>query len=251
MTRMILLSLAIGLFSFSCRADGGVLKADFRHRPPEMVVEGERFSGPIKDILEEAADRLGYRVEWRLAPFPRSLNDLKAGRIDIIPRTVRNDEREAYVNFLGPIGHQRKDIIFLVPKGKERAIRSYEDLGKVTIGVKLATAYFDRFDKDQGLKKESAADDHNLARMFIGGRFDAVAVLDRPAMESALASLQYGDFTYADYRFKQEIGNYYGMSKTSANADVFVRLDANLEEMVASGRVAEIYLKFGATPPEP
>lgn len=251
MVRSILLSLAFIVLSFSCRADERVLHADFRPRPPEMVVNGESFSGPLKDILEEAAVSLGCRVKWRLAPFPRSLDDLKAGRIDIIPRTIRNDEREAFVNFLGPIGSQKKDILFLVKKGMEGSIRSYEDLGKFTIGIKLKTAYFDRFDNDRALHKETAGDDLNLARMFIGGRFGAVAILDKPAMESALAGLDFSDYAYADYRFKQEIGNYYGMSKTAANAGLFPRLDAKVKEMMATGRVAEIYTQFGVVPPDP
>ena len=226
------------------------LSADFRHRPPEMIVEGERFSGPLKDILEEAAKSLGYGVEWRLAPFPRSLNDLRRGRIDVVPRTIRNPEREAFINFLGPIGNQEKDILFLVKKGREGSIRRYEDLKGLTIGIKLKTAYFDRFDHDASLDKESASDDFNLARMFMGGRFDTVAVLDKAAMESALAGLTFDDYGYAEYRFEQMIGNFYGMSKMSANAGLFPRLDAKLDEMLANGRVEEIYSRFGVAPPQ-
>jgi len=250
MRQIIGIVFALLVFTVPAGAAEMVLKADFRHRPPEMIVEGERFTGPLKDILEEAAKSLGYRVEWRLAPFPRSLNDLRVGRIDIIPRTVRNDDREGFVNFLGPIGHQDKDILFLVRKGKEHSIRRYEDLGRLTIGVKLKTAYFERFDHDSTLAKEPASDDFNLARMFMGRRFDTVAVLDKAAMESALAGLTFDDYAYADYRFEQKIGNFYGMSKASPNAELFSRLDATLDEMMASGRVAEIYLQFGVAPPQ-
>ena len=86
------------------------LTADFRHRPPEMVVEGQRFSGPLKAIIEEAAAEVGYKVNWRLAPFSRSLHGLKSGDVDIVPRTIRNDEREAFVDYLGPIAYQQTDL---------------------------------------------------------------------------------------------------------------------------------------------
>ncbi|MDM8536003.1 hypothetical protein QUF70_04550 [Desulfobacterales bacterium HSG17] len=72
-----------------------------------MVIEDEKKSGPLKDILEEAAKKLGYKIKWRNAPFPRSLSDLKKGIIDIIPRTVRTDERELFVNYLGPVGKEK------------------------------------------------------------------------------------------------------------------------------------------------
>ncbi len=118
------------LFMFTLvHAEENVLRADFRHRPPEMVIEGEKISGPLKDILEEAAKKIGYTIKWRTdAPFPRSLADLKKGKIDILPRTVRSEEREEFVNYLGPIGYQQKDILFLVKKGQEGLINRYEDL---------------------------------------------------------------------------------------------------------------------------
>lgn len=246
MARIFGFLLAMLVYSGTAFAAEQALKADFRHRPPEMVVEGDRLSGPIKDVLEEAASSLGYTVQWRLAPFPRSLEDINSGQIDILPRAIRNAEREVFISFLGPIGMQRKDILFLVKTGEEGLIRSYEDLSKFTIGIKRETAYFEQFDKDASLRKEVSGDDFNLARMFIGGRFDTVAILDRPAMESALAGLEFKNYAYAEYRFEQTIGNYFGMSKTSVNAALSPQIDAKLKEMVASGRIAEIYAQYGA-----
>lgn len=119
-------------------ADTKVLYADYRHRPPEMVrVENaDTFYGPLRDIFEEAAHNIGYSVTWRFAPFPRSLDDLKKGRIDIIPRTIKNKERENFVSYIGPIGYQQKDIFFLVRKGEESLISSYDDLYRYRVGVK-------------------------------------------------------------------------------------------------------------------
>ncbi|MBF0142043.1 MAG: transporter substrate-binding domain-containing protein [Magnetococcales bacterium] len=219
-----------------------VLKADYRPRPPEMVVaEGEQISGPLKDILEEAAGRHGFRVEWRVVPFPQSLHDLETGQVDVVPRVVRTVEREAFVRFLGPIGFQDKDIQFLVRKGQEGRIRTYEDLKGLVVGVKLATAYFDPFDADATLHKETSSDDHTLARMFIGGRFDTVAILDRQAMEGVLTGLGFRDYAFAEYRFRQRLGNFYGQSAKSRHAELFPKLNESLAEMAASGRVAAIY----------
>ena len=35
-----------------------ILRADIRHRPPEMIVDGKITSGPLKEILEDAAKQL-------------------------------------------------------------------------------------------------------------------------------------------------------------------------------------------------
>ncbi|MBF0446967.1 MAG: ABC transporter substrate-binding protein [Magnetococcales bacterium] len=223
-------------------ADEKILTADFRPRPPEMVVaEGEQISGPLKDILEEAAVRHGYKLRWRVAPFPQSLYDLKTGHVDIVPRVIHTKQRESFVQYLGPIGYQNKDIHFLVHKGQEGTIRSYDDLRSKAIGVKLKTAYFPDFDNDSSLRKETSSDDTSLARMFIGGRFQTVALLDKQAMEGVLAGLGFKDYAFADYVFRQKIGNFYGMSKTSANAALFPVLNETLSQMGKSGRISAIY----------
>ncbi|MBF0369701.1 MAG: transporter substrate-binding domain-containing protein [Magnetococcales bacterium] len=251
MRPLLFLSHLVCLLLFMTPAWGAdkVLTADIRHRPPEMIVDGGFQGGPLKEILEEAANRIGYRVQWRDLPFPVSIKDLKEGKTDIIPRTIRRPNRESFVNFLGPIGSQRKDILFLVHQGDEATIRDYADLKKLTVGVKAKTAYFSTFDKDDEIKKiPSEGGDYGLARQLIEGKVDAVAVLDRGAMDSALAGLGFRDYTYATFRHIQTIKNYYGMSKTSANAALYDQLNRVLLAMTESGRVEEIYGTHQAAP---
>lgn len=47
------------------------LTADFRHRPPEMVLDEatNSMTGPLKDIVEQATQKLGYSIEWRSRPL--------------------------------------------------------------------------------------------------------------------------------------------------------------------------------------
>jgi len=220
-----------------------VLRADFRHRPPEMVFD-QRYSrmvSPLKDILEEAAAKTGYSIHWTNRPFARSYEELQTGAVDLVPRTIRNQEREAFIAFLGPIATQRRDIVFLVRPGEEDSIQSYEDLYDLTIGVKRGTAYFDRFNQDEMLQKMESIDDENMARMFIHGRFDTMVILDQSAIESALEKLDHSDYSYAHYRYRNEIGNYYGMSRQSPHFHIYDYLNQALLEMVESGRIREIY----------
>ncbi|WP_151703142.1 substrate-binding periplasmic protein [Nitrincola alkalilacustris] len=220
-----------------------VLRADFRHRPPEMVFDGQysRMISPLKDILEEAAARTGYSIHWTNRPFARSYEELQTGAIDLVPRTIRNQEREAFVAFLGPIATQRRDILFLVRPGEEGRIQSYEDLYDMTIGVKRGTAYFDRFNQDELLQKIESVDDTNMAQMFIHGRFDTMVILDQSAIEIALEKLGHSEYSYAHYRYLNEIGNYYGMSRQSPHFHIYDDLNKSLLEMVESGRIREIY----------
>ncbi|MCX4026179.1 transporter substrate-binding domain-containing protein [Endozoicomonas sp. SM1973] len=250
MVKLILLVILVLYWPFSL-AETKVLYADYRHRPPEMVrVEGaDTFFGPLRDILEDAAYRIGYSVVWRFAPFPRSLDDLKKGRIDIIPRTIKTKKREAFVAYIGPIGFQQKDIFFLVKKGQEDLINSYEDLYRHRIGVKRKTAYFPKFDNDKRIQKMLSLDDKNMAEMISKNRFPVMIVLDTSSIESALKKIGFTNYSYANYKHQQRIGNYYGMSKKSPNAPVYEKLNEAILNMVKTGRVDEYYKKYNIIPP--
>ena len=230
-------------------AEDRTLKADFRHRPPEMVVDGENLSGPLKDIIDEAAKIVGYQIKWKNVPWPRSVVNFKQGNVDILPRILRNKEREAFTYYLGPIGYQQKDILFLVRKGQENLLNSYEDLCKVQVGVKRGAAYFDKFNHDQKINKYLSYDDKNMSKMFAANRLDTMIILDKAAIETAFEKIGFTNYSYANYKYVQRIGNYYGLSKKSPHAQVYQKLNEVLLEMTKSGRVAEIYKKHNVVPP--
>ncbi|WP_163830989.1 substrate-binding periplasmic protein [Spartinivicinus ruber] len=226
-----------------------ILRADFRERPPEMVRNGVDLQGPLRDILDEAASQLGYQVKWQFTPFSQSLKRLRNGTVDLVPRTIRKDDRETYINFIGPIGFQQKDIVFLVRKGQENRINRFEDLYNLKIGFKRKTAYFKEFDTSNRIKKSSYRDDTQLAQKFVNQQFDAIIVLDKASLEKQLGLLGYSNYSYANYRYQQDIGNYYGMSKYSPHKKLYEKLSEVMTTMATNGRVAEIYRKYKLTPP--
>lgn len=247
---LFLIVLAASSGMFQALAQTKELQADARPRPPEMMIDPQsgKLSGPLLEILDEAAKSLGYSVTWRSVPFPRSLDQMKAGESDIVPRFVMTEERKTFAEFLGPIGVQPTEIEFLVKPGQEHALKSYQDLKKLSVGAKRGTAYFGKFDKDGSIRKVESLDDENLAQMFEAGRFDTMIVLDRPAIEKVLKERNIG-YAWADYKEPIRLGIYYGMSKASKHAAISGPLSEALRKMVKSGRVAEIYRHHKATPP--
>jgi len=231
-------------------AQSKVLMGDVRLRPPEMMIDEKTSvtSGPLLEVLNEAAKSIGYTVEWRSVPFPRSLEQLKTGETDIVPRLVLTEDRKDIAEFLGPIGVQPTEIEFLVKSGKEHSLKSYADLKNMTVGVKRKTAYFEEFDKDTSIRRMESLDDVNLARMFDSGRFDTMIVLDKQAIEKVLKAMNIS-YAWADYKVPLKLGVFFGMSKASKHAAVAKPLSDALKAMVKSGRVAEIYKKFDASPP--
>ena len=239
------------LLSAGASAQPKVLIGDVRLRPPEMTIDEKTgaVSGPLLEVMDEAARSIGYTVQWRSMPFPRSLEQLKTGESDVVPRLVMTEDRKEFAEYLGPIGVQPTDIEFLVKPGKEHSLKSYADLKNLTVGVKRKTAYFERFDKDASIKRAEALDDMNLAQMFDMGRFDVMIVLDKPAIEKILGARNIS-YSWAEYKEPLKLGIFYGMAKTSKHAAIAKPLSDALKAMARSGRVAEIYKKYNVTPPQ-
>lgn len=248
---MVLVIALIVTLTSAAFGEEGILHADIRHRPPEMIIDenGQPFSGPLYDILEESAGEIGYKIRWRKAHFARSLKDLQHGGVDIVPRTIMTEERKAYIEYLGPIGYQQKDICFLVRKGSEDLLNVYDDLRNVRVGVKRKTAYFSKFDRDTTIQKTESNDDDNMAKMFAMQRFDTMIVLDKLSLEEALKANGITDYSYANYVYTQKIGNYFGMSKLSPQIDIYGQLNITFSNMLTAGRIRDIYKKYNLQPP--
>lgn len=228
-----------------------VLLADYRERPPEMHAAGGEPVGPLIELLDSAALRAGARIQWRNAPFVRSLEDLKAGRIDLLPRLIRTPERTAFVHFLPSLGSQQRNIRFIVRPGQQ--LRSYADLAGRTIGIKRGTVYFSAFDSDSSLSKRAATDDYLLAAMFRAQRLDTLIVLDPPAIEAQFAQLGFSQYQYAEYQYEQSFANQYGASRLryeGSRRTLYERLAAVLRQMRDSGEVARIYQRYGVEAPQ-
>ncbi|MDR8016670.1 substrate-binding periplasmic protein [Ectopseudomonas guguanensis] len=248
-----LLALLPMLFALTCVGAEEVLRVDFRERPPEMRAVDGIPSGPLISVLETAAQRIGVRLYWRQAPFLRSLDDLRSGRVDLVPRVLLTEQRREYIHFLPSIGNQQLNIRFVVHPGREAELKRYEDLHRLSVGVKRGTVYFEPFDSDERLTRVYASDDAQLAAMFRAGRLDTIAVLDVMPMEAQFASLGFDDFSYAHYAHQQVLGNHFGASLKRYQSDrraLYDRLSAELERMRAEGEVALIYHRYGVLPPD-
>ncbi|WLQ15419.1 ABC transporter substrate-binding protein [Hahella aquimaris] len=233
-------------FFWLSTASAAELNVDVRSRPPEMVISDGAMSGPLLDIISEAATKAGHTVHFSERQFKASYEELKKGSVDILPRTLCTDERVREIEYIGPIGYQEKVIEFLVKPGREESVKTFDDLKRLKIGVKRGTFYFKEFNTASDIQKVESGDDDNMVKMFNGSRFDAMAVLDRRSVLDALEAAGVTEYAFAIYKKKINIGNYYGISPGNRHK---AALQAALEDLVRTGRVAALYEKYGATPP--
>lgn len=229
-----------------------VLRVNLRNRPPDIHLKDGGGSGPLKEILEKAASRIDTEIQWIEGPFKRGLEDMRNGKIDLVPRTFFRKDRLEFTHYLKPIGYQKKEIVFFVKKGRESVLKNYDDLYKIDVGVKRGTVYFPQFDNDDHLRKIEGAEDPSLVKMLIGERFDAVISIDEKGMKEEFKKLGYDDYSLADYKFVKKIGLYYASSKVLYNSGkkkLYTALDDELQKMVSNGEVDMIYRDCGAPIP--
>lgn len=142
------------------------------HAPPYRILEPSRKTGLYLEIFEEIADRLGWTVQYREAPFRRLQLMLQKGEIDMMLGLVRTNEREQNLEFVAPAFPPERRLFFYLDD--QNRIDRYGDLGDKSIGVLEGATYFRRFDQDETLAKESAARYENLMLMMQKGRVDVV-----------------------------------------------------------------------------
>ncbi|WP_349343983.1 transporter substrate-binding domain-containing protein [Marinobacter sp. MMG032] len=142
------------------------------HAPPYRILEGGERTGLYVEIFEEIADRLGWEVHYREAPFRRVLRMVQQGEVDVMLGPLETEERAELMEFVAPAFPPERRLFFYL--NKEHRIDRYADLYGRSIGVLEGASYFPRFDDDEDLLKEPAPRYENLMLMLQKGRVDVV-----------------------------------------------------------------------------
>lgn len=111
--------------------------------PPysSLGADGE-IHGSEADLLREALRRMGCRPKFVDLPWGRALDDLRRGRLDILPGAYRNEEREAFALFSQPVNRTRNIVFIKKSASAGRKLESLEDLQ----ATDLRLGFMDRSD---------------------------------------------------------------------------------------------------------
>ena len=142
------------------------------HAPPYRILQGGERTGLYVEIFEEIAERLGWEVHYREAPFRRVLRMVQQGEVDVMLGPLETEERAELMEFVAPAFPPERRLFFYL--NKEHRIERYADLYSRAIGVLEGASYFPRFDDDEDLLKEPAPRYENLMLMLQKGRVDVV-----------------------------------------------------------------------------
>ena len=228
------------------------LIATFRNRPPEMQVYSEhRFSGPLRYVLEEAASRIGYAIEWRKMELSAAEHELREGKIDVVP-FIRHQtpDRQKIMRYSASLGLLRQETRFVLHSADTRDYKSLGELKGLNVGFVNSLVYEREFDEASDFKKIGYASYREMAIAFVENSLDTFITTSLPASERALAESGYekNDYKYATLNYVSDVGQWFVYSLNPERQEIYNRLDRALIEIRDSGLAAEIYKHFGVAP---
>jgi polar amino acid transport system substrate-binding protein len=243
-----LLALSLALLSgWAIGADTRpVLVASFRDNPPDMVSYcGGKHSGPLRYILEEAAARIGYRIEWKRLSLADSFREIKAGSIDILPYLhTKTAERAAIGRFSVSLGAKPLLISFMMRNDDSRSVKQFADLAAFSIGYRKDSFYFTEFHESKMLKTVPYEQEVQMGRDFINGRLDMIAINNKQAAERAFLGLGFNEFKYAELSYQRDAQLHVMYSHDKSKQELFDLFDQVLLQMKEGGLIADIYRSF-------
>ena len=116
---------------------------------PFNYFEGPKLTGYEVDVAEAVAKKLGLKLEWRVVSFDAQLASIRQDRFDFaIASHGFTEERARAVDFTSP--HYCTGGQIAAPKNGTLTVAA---LNGKTVGVQLATSYFDNAKKVPGIKE--------------------------------------------------------------------------------------------------
>lgn len=139
-----------------------ILPRGFINRDGEIV-------GSSYDLLNTIATHAGYTPVNKLLPFPRILSDLRSGDLDIALLVPTASVTEVAI----PIGHLQ-DVNFILIGCYESSYSSLDDLDEKRVGYLRGSGTSSKLIEGQNVNIFEANDYHNLLKMLISKRIDAI-----------------------------------------------------------------------------
>lgn len=157
----------------SAVAGGDHLPIVFEDYPPYEYVEEGEVKGMNMEIIREAFRRMGIKPYFEPRPWKRAVLQLKNGEILALSSGFMTEERKKFVEYPStPLCMETNMVI--VRAGSGLVINSLDNLRPLRLGVVQGYVYGEPFDSMTGLNKIMAKSSHQLLRMILEGRVDAV-----------------------------------------------------------------------------
>lgn len=203
--------------------------------PPFTYKDKGELTGYDIDVLNEAAERAGYTVEYEPMDFKGLVTALDAERIDMIANQMSiTPEREEKYAFSDPYAVSGAQVIVA---SDNEDIQSIDDLDGKVVGSTQGSVYA-KLAEDAGAEVKYYKGANQVLQDLQVGRLDA-ALNDRLFILTELEKTGYDVKAVGDVFNKSEAGY-----MTRQDSAVLDQLNDALAEMKEDGTMAEIGEKY-------
>ena len=157
--------------------------------PPYREFGPGGAGGLYYELLNEAARRLAWTLQYQEVPSARALRMMELGEADLMMGLLRTPERERYLSYCRVQLPAEDKAFYTRPEAPP--LRRLDDLLGLSIAVQRGKRYGAAFDGDARLRRHEVGDYRAALEMVARGRMD-VAVLPERQGDALLRELQLG-----------------------------------------------------------
>jgi polar amino acid transport system substrate-binding protein len=202
--------------------------------------------GWVPQVINEALEGSGYRVDFKILPFNRALLAVKKGQIDAISPLYINELRKSFLLYSEPL--VVSETVLFYTKEKPVHYQKISDLSGLKIAIMRGASVNSEFDSYQGLSKIEVTSYQQLVRMLLLGRVDALVGEEFVVREIIKNDSEFKGkhrLLQADVALATQ-GLYVAVSKAVPDPEVKLQvLNARVNQLKTSGRFSQILLQHG------
>lgn len=140
--------------------------------PPFYYRDEGQLVGFSVEVLKHVAEMVGVSVHYQRLSWPRVLQSLKDGRVDMVTTFSNTAERAPLVVYTGIPHAVERNHLFARHESDVSYDGNIDSLAAYRIGAITGYSYGDDFDNASYLMVERVLDEPTLVRMVLGNRFD-------------------------------------------------------------------------------
>lgn len=208
--------------------------------PYKILDSAGNPAGAYTLLLQELARRSQLQLDIVQCPLQRCLSLLQHGNADISIGIRNSDQRDHYLEFINPPFAPATGTVLLQRHNDTRPIRHYDDLYPLRVGVVEGASYFQHFDRDLKIQRDTSPNAQLALKKLAAKRFDVLLINSKQAgtLNDKTGTML---FRRAQLQFPGESPRRIVISRRSAHAQaVKQQLSRQLQQMLRDGSVQRI-----------
>lgn len=197
------------------------------------------------EIVKAAFAARGYTFDHKFIPWARAVNEVKKGKIDILPDTWYTGERSNFLMFSKP--YASNQVKFIKKTGTPFEYEGMESLTGKKIGIILKYGYGDEFMNAKNFTRDGVSDFVTNIKKLVSGRID-LTLEDEIVAKSILSKKDPALLKQIEFTKKSYSSNDLHVTCGLANPrheEIINAFNKGLETIKADGTLKGIFERYG------